>query len=61
MNQELPDILASIGNTPLVRLNRLGQDVSSAIYMKLECMNPGGSVKDRIAGAMIAAAEETAA
>jgi len=50
-------ILAAIGRTPLVRLNRIGKDVPSQIWVKVECTNPGGSVKDRVAIAMVEAAE----
>lgn len=46
-----------IGATPLVKLNRLTQGVDADVYVKLESMNPGGSVKDRLAFAMITAAE----
>ncbi len=46
-----------IGNTPLVRLNRLGQGSGSEIWVKLEGNNPAGSVKDRAALAMISRAE----
>ncbi|MCK6556587.1 cysteine synthase A [Candidatus Binatia bacterium] len=46
-----------IGNTPAVRLNRLPGAGSAEVWGKLESMNPGGSVKDRICLAMIAAAE----
>lgn len=42
-----------IGNTPVVKLNRLPGEESAEIYLKLEFMNPGSSVKDRIALAMI--------
>ena len=50
------DILATIGHTPHVRLNRLfGPDAH--VWMKLERANPGGSIKDRIALSMIEAAE----
>jgi len=41
-----------IGNTPLVRLGRIGQGIASFILAKLEMRNPLGSVKDRIAWAM---------
>ncbi|MFB9861122.1 cysteine synthase A [Salinicoccus siamensis] len=47
-----------IGNTPLVKLNRLTDDGMADIYVKLEFMNPGSSVKDRIALSMIERAEE---
>lgn len=51
------NILGAIGRTPLIRLNRIAADVESPIYVKAEFLNPGGSVKDRIALAMIEAAE----
>lgn len=47
-----------IGNTPIVKLNRIVDEDSAEVYLKLEYMNPGSSVKDRIALAMIEAAEE---
>ncbi|WP_182201783.1 cysteine synthase A [Paraliobacillus salinarum] len=47
-----------IGNTPIVKLNRLTSENEADVYVKLEFMNPGSSVKDRIALAMIEAAEE---
>jgi cystathionine beta-synthase len=50
-------VTAAIGQTPLVALDRLGADVRPRIVGKLEHMNPGGSVKDRIALPMIEAAE----
>jgi len=46
-----------IGQTPVVRLNRLAEPGSATIYLKLESANPGGSVKDRIALSMIEDAE----
>ncbi|MEK4920400.1 cysteine synthase A [Cytobacillus sp. FSL R5-0569] len=48
-----------IGQTPIVKLNRIVEDGSADIYLKLEYMNPGSSVKDRIANAMIEAAEKS--
>ncbi|MFT4043741.1 MAG: pyridoxal-phosphate dependent enzyme [Gordonia sp. (in: high G+C Gram-positive bacteria)] len=50
-------VIDAIGHTPLVRLNRLAADVAPSIYLKLEYLNPGGSVKDRAAREMILAAE----
>lgn len=47
-----------VGQTPIVKLNRLVDDNSADVYLKLEYMNPGSSVKDRIALAMITAAEK---
>lgn len=52
-----PDITAAIGGTPLVALDRLAEGVPGRIAAKLEAMNPGGSVKDRIGLPMIEAAE----
>ncbi len=51
------NILQAIGRTPLVRLKRITRGIESEIYAKVEFMNPGGSVKDRIGIAMIEAAE----
>lgn len=50
-------ILDLIGNTPLVRINRLNPNPNVTIYAKLEGDNPGGSIKDRIARRMIEQAE----
>jgi cystathionine beta-synthase len=50
-------VTGAVGRTPLVALDRLGVDVRPRIVAKLEHMNPGGSVKDRIALPMIEAAE----
>jgi len=52
-----PDILAAIGNTPLVELRRTSPNPGVQIYAKLEGQNPTGSIKDRIARAMIDKAE----
>jgi cystathionine beta-synthase len=57
MPREYPTILDLVGNTPIVRLDRVSQDVPGTILAKLEFMNPGGSNKDRIGLAMIEAAE----
>ncbi len=52
-----PDLIALMGDTPLVALDRLSADVAPTIIAKLEMLNPGGSVKDRIGISMIEAAE----
>jgi len=54
---DFPTIEQCIGNTPLVRLQRLNRDSSNTILLKLEGNNPAGSVKDRPAMSMIARAE----
>ena len=46
-------MIDAIGNTPLMRLNRVASDVQPLILAKMEMFNPGGSVKDRIGPAMI--------
>ena len=51
------NILSTIGNTPLVRLNRLAADLPCTTVIKVEYFNPGGSVKDRIGVAMLEEAE----
>lgn len=51
-------ILDAIGNTPLVRLNKVVPDDSAEVYAKCEFMNPAGSIKDRMASYIIARAEE---
>jgi cystathionine beta-synthase len=53
----LETFLDAVGDTPLVRLSRVGRGVRPTILAKLEMLNPGGSVKDRIGLAMIEAAE----
>src|SRR5437667_3720732 len=50
-------ILQSVGHTPLVRLRRLSEGLQPSVYVKLESLNPGGSVKDRVGVAMLAEAE----
>jgi cystathionine beta-synthase len=54
---EYPTVLDLIGNTPIVRLDRIGRGVPGTILAKLEFLNPGGSNKDRIGMAMVEAAE----
>ncbi|MFY9234550.1 MAG: pyridoxal-phosphate dependent enzyme [Fimbriimonadaceae bacterium] len=53
----LPNITAAVGNTPMVRLNRIGQEFGCEIFAKCEFLNPGGSVKDRIGVRMLEEAE----
>ena len=55
------DIVQAIGNTPLVELKRLSPKPGVRIYAKMESFNPTGSVKDRVARAMIEDAEEKGA
>ena len=54
------DIVQAIGNTPLVELKRLSPKPGVRIWAKLESHNPTGSVKDRVARALIEDAEEAA-
>jgi cystathionine beta-synthase len=55
--QVLDSFLDAVGDTPLVRLNKVSRGVAPAVLAKLEMLNPGGSVKDRIGLRMIEAAE----
>ena len=50
-------IIDTIGNTPLVKLNKVTKGIPGTILAKVEYFNPGNSVKDRIAVSMIADAE----
>jgi cystathionine beta-synthase len=52
------NILGAIGNTPLVKLERIGRDLPVPLYAKLEFMNPGGSVKDRVGANILEQAEK---
>ena len=54
----LDSVLDAVGNTPMVRLSRLGRDLPCELLAKLEFMNPGGSVKDRIGVRMLLEAEK---
>jgi cysteine synthase len=58
MARTVNSITELIGDTPAVKLNRIVDEDSADVYLKLEFMNPGSSVKDRIALAMIEAAEK---
>ncbi|MGC4071760.1 MAG: cysteine synthase A [Nibricoccus sp.] len=53
-----PNITATIGNTPLIKLNRIAAGIDADVYLKAEFFNPLASVKDRIGLAMIEAAEK---
>jgi cystathionine beta-synthase len=55
--REYPTVLELVGNTPIVRLDGIARSVRPRVLAKLEYLNPGGSVKDRIGLAMIEAAE----
>ena len=57
MAREYPTLLELVGNTPLVRLQNIVPDGAATVLAKLEFLNPGGSIKDRIAITMIDAAE----
>src|SRR5215210_933383 len=57
MARRYPTLLELVGNTPIVRLDRIARDVQPTLLAKLEYLNPGGSNKDRIGMAMIEAAE----
>src|ERR1700743_3295536 len=52
------NILQTIGNTPLVRLNRVVADLPCKVYAKVETFNPGNSIKDRMALKMLEVAEK---
>jgi [CysO sulfur-carrier protein]-thiocarboxylate-dependent cysteine synthase len=56
-----PDIIGAIGNTPIVELKRISPKESVRLFAKLEFYNPTGSVKDRVARAMIERAEQEGA
>jgi len=53
------DILEAIGNTPLVRLNKVTRGIPGELYAKCEFLNPGGSIKDRIGNYIIEQAEKS--
>ena len=59
MKGAFADVSAAIGNTPIVRLNALTQGLKASVYCKLGYLNPGGSMKDRIALEIIEQAEKT--
>ena len=51
-------ILDSVGNTPIIKLDKVGKELDCKLYGKCEFLNPGGSVKDRIGINMINQAEK---
>ncbi len=57
MKGAVPSILDAIGQTPIVKLQRIGRDLPAEIYVKCEYLNPGGSMKDRMALRMVEQAE----
>src|SRR2546423_5521473 len=57
MARDYPTLLDLVGATPIVRLDKLGRDIAPTLLAKLEYLNPGGSVKDRIGLPMIERAE----
>ena len=57
MARDYPTLLDLVGETPIVRLDKLGRDIEPTLLAKLEHLNPGGSVKDRIGLPMIEQAE----
>jgi cystathionine beta-synthase len=61
-NQKIHDnILDAIGDTPMVRINRITKDIAADVYAKIETTNPGNSIKDRMALQMIEDAEKSGA
>ncbi len=52
------NVLEAIGNTPIIRLNKMSKGLKPEIFVKLEASNPGGSIKDRIAPFIIESAEK---
>ena len=53
------NILTTIGNTPVVRMNRIGNELDCELFSKCEFFNPGGSIKDRIGWKMVEDAEQS--
>jgi cystathionine beta-synthase/cysteine synthase A len=58
-NRTFESVLASVGNTPIVKLNKLSPNPDVEIWVKLEMFNPSGSIKDRIVAHIISNAEKT--
>ncbi len=61
MKNVFEDVTSAVGRTPMVRLNRVGRETGATFYAKLEYLNPGNSVKDRIALQMVFDAEKSGA
>ena len=59
MKNVYENVLQTVGNTPLVRLNKVTEGLACNAYCKLEMLNPGSSIKDRIALQIINDAEES--
>ncbi len=59
MGKVYKNIIETIGKTPLVKLNRISNNIKPNLYVKIEAFNPGSSVKDRICMAMIESAEKS--
>ena len=53
------NILTTIGNTPVVRMNQIGNGLECELFSKCEFFNPGGSIKDRIGWKMVEDAEQS--
>ena len=58
MKGALPNVLSAIGNTPIIKLNRIGADLPASLYVKCEFMNPAGSMKDRMVMRVLDEAEK---
>ncbi len=58
MHGALENITQAVGNTPIIRLNKVTQGLAAEIYVKCEYLNPGGSHKDRLAANLLKRAEE---
>ncbi|MGQ0828628.1 MAG: pyridoxal-phosphate dependent enzyme [Bacteroidota bacterium] len=58
MKKVYDNILGTIGNTPMVRINNITKDIKATVYAKIETFNPGNSIKDRMALKMIEDAEK---
>ncbi len=57
--RRLDSVLDAVGNTPLIRLSKIGKDLPAEVWVKAEYLNPGGSIKDRLAMRVLAKAEQT--